>query len=78
MATLDPVEYVSLPFAVYTTLEEKLQALLNGEMLLIKKFEQRKVRTYWFDWRRRNSPSPRFPTMLHIPIGTLDSGLHLT
>ncbi|QZA69906.1 hypothetical protein 043JT007_120 [Bacillus phage 043JT007] len=41
MATLDPVEYVSLPFAVYETLEEKLQALLNGEVLLIKKFEQR-------------------------------------
>ena len=41
MATLDPTQYTLVPFILYETLPEKMQALLNGESLLIKAFEQR-------------------------------------
>ena len=41
MATLDPTQYTLVPFVLYETLPEKMQALLNGESLLIKAFEQR-------------------------------------
>ncbi|WP_145475507.1 hypothetical protein, partial [Staphylococcus hominis] len=41
MIALEPNEYTELNFITYETLEEKLQALLNGETLYIKKFEKR-------------------------------------
>ncbi|AXH71201.1 hypothetical protein BSP36_155 [Bacillus phage BSP36] len=44
MATLDPTQYTLVPFVLYDTLPEKMQALLNGESLLIKAFEQREKR----------------------------------
>jgi hypothetical protein len=40
MATIEPAEYTLIPFETYNTLEEKLQALLNGELIYIKKFER--------------------------------------
>jgi hypothetical protein len=39
MAIVDVTEYTKIPFEQYKTLEEKMQALLNGEVLFIKKFE---------------------------------------
>ncbi|AGK86954.1 virion structural protein [Bacillus phage SIOphi] len=41
MIALEPSEYTELNFVTYDTLEEKLQALLSGEILYIKKFEKR-------------------------------------
>jgi len=40
MAIEDLTQYSLIPFEAYTTLESKLQALLNGEVLFIKKFEK--------------------------------------
>jgi hypothetical protein len=39
MAIVDVTEYTKVPFEQYKTLEEKMQALLSGEVLFIKKFE---------------------------------------
>ena len=41
MAVVDPTQYTLVPFTVYNTLQERLQALSDGEVLLIKKFEQK-------------------------------------
>ncbi|QIA28616.1 hypothetical protein [Phage f2b1] len=40
MAIVDVTEYMLVPFEQYKTLDEKLQALLNGETLFIKQFER--------------------------------------
>ena len=39
MAIVDVTEYTKVPYEQYKTLEEKIQALLSGEVLFIKKFE---------------------------------------
>ena len=39
-SVVDPTEYTRIPYTVYQTLHEKLQALSSGEVLLIKKFER--------------------------------------
>jgi len=39
--SIDITQYDKLPFKVYNTLAEKLQALLNGEVLFIKGFERK-------------------------------------
>ncbi|AGB62687.1 hypothetical protein [Bacillus phage phiAGATE] len=40
MAVIDPNEYTIIPFNEYQTLQSKLQALLDGEVLFIKHFER--------------------------------------
>jgi DNA mismatch repair ATPase MutS len=39
--TVDETQYSLVPFVVYKTLNEKLQALQNKEVLLVKNFEKR-------------------------------------
>ncbi|QEG13677.1 hypothetical protein MARVELLAND_155 [Bacillus phage vB_BspM_MarvelLand] len=39
--TVDITQYDKVPFKLYNTLAEKLQALLNGEVLFIKGFERK-------------------------------------
>jgi hypothetical protein len=41
MATLNQEDYNLIPFHTYETLEDKFNALWNGEVLFIKKFEKR-------------------------------------
>lgn len=38
--SFNPEEYIKIPYVVYDTLEEKLQALLRGEILFLKNFEK--------------------------------------
>lgn len=40
MAIVDPSKYELVPFEVYSTLSGKMNALMNGEVLFIKKFER--------------------------------------
>lgn len=40
MIVEDPTLYTKIPYVVYYTLEEKLQALLRGETLYLRKFER--------------------------------------
>ncbi|WNO29930.1 hypothetical protein [Bacillus phage SDFMU_Pbc] len=40
MAVIDPNEYTIIPFNEYQTLQSKLQALLDGEVIFIKHFER--------------------------------------
>ncbi|QIW88795.1 hypothetical protein P59_198 [Bacillus phage P59] len=40
MATVDPTQYTLVPYEAYQSLNDKIQALLNGEVLFIKKFEK--------------------------------------
>lgn len=40
MAALDPANYQQVQITLYETLDDKLQALMNGEVLLLKSFEQ--------------------------------------
>jgi hypothetical protein len=40
MATVDPTQYALVPYEAYQSLNDKIQALLSGEILFIKKFEQ--------------------------------------
>lgn len=38
--SVDPRKYTKIPYVIYETLEEKLEALLNGEVLYLKGFER--------------------------------------
>lgn len=38
--SFNPEEYIKIPYIIYDTLEEKLQALLRGEILFLKNFEK--------------------------------------
>jgi hypothetical protein len=40
MATVDPTQYTLVPYEAYQSLNDKIQALLSGEILFIKKFEK--------------------------------------
>jgi hypothetical protein len=40
MATVDPTQYTLVPYEAYQSLNDKIQALLSGEVLFIKKFEK--------------------------------------
>lgn len=40
MATIDSSQYTLIPFETLSTLTEKVQALLDGDVLFIKKFEK--------------------------------------
>ena len=40
MAIIDATQYTLIPFLSYKTLNDKIQALLDGEVLFIKKFEK--------------------------------------
>ncbi|QDP42978.1 virion structural protein [Bacillus phage vB_BmeM-Goe8] len=40
MAIIDSAQYTLIPFLSYKTLNDKIQALLSGEILFIKKFEK--------------------------------------
>lgn len=37
---VDSTQYTLIPLQVYSTMKDKLNALMNGEVLLIKRFEQ--------------------------------------
>jgi len=41
MTTVNPEEYTQLPYVVYDSLSNKLQALFNGETLYLKDFERK-------------------------------------
>ena len=41
MNTVDSANYTLIPYVMYKTLDAKLQYLLNGGVLLLKKFEQK-------------------------------------
>lgn len=41
MAIVDATQYTLIPYTVYKSLNEKLEYLLNGGTLLLKKFEQK-------------------------------------
>jgi hypothetical protein len=41
MVVVDPLNYTLIPYVIYGTVEEKLQALLNGEVLYMKEFEKK-------------------------------------
>lgn len=38
---VDPTQYTLIPYTLYTSLEDKINALLGGEVLYIKRFEQK-------------------------------------
>ena len=40
MAIVDPTQYELVPFEMYQTLSDKVQALVEGKILFIKKFER--------------------------------------